>query len=76
MAWVPRGELHTHVLDAEADLSASTKAPGRIVSQEHDYLVAAGARGRSMPDARGHDLADGPQDAVAMEVAEPIVDRS
>ena len=57
--------------------SARTSAPvGLRLGEEDDELVAAVAGRRvDPPDAVADDLADAAQDPVALEVAEPVVDR-
>ena len=70
-------QLDGHRVDAEPDLLGQDEGAGRIgLGQEHHELVAAVAGGGvDLADAEGDDLADAAQDTVAVEVAEPVVDR-
>ncbi len=72
-----RGQVDGHRIDAAADLLGQHERAGRVgLGQEHDELVAAIAgRGVDLPNAVGDHLADAAQDAVAMVMAEPVVDR-
>ena len=70
-------QVHRHRIDPDPDLLGEHEAAGRIgLGQEHDELVAAVARGGiDLAHAPADHLADRPQDAVAVEVSEPVVDR-
>ena len=59
------------------DLLGQDERAGRVgLGKQGDELVAAVAGGRVDPaDALGDDLADAAQHPVALEVAEPVVDR-